>query len=83
PRWRRALRLVGDVLVLMIAGASLGALSGTDGGIEGVFAITALILVTLLGGAAGWLDRVPVAGAFLRWSHRLRLFYYYNRPGSP
>lgn len=83
PRWRRALRLIGDVLVLMIAGSALGALSGTDGGIEGVFAITALILVTLLGGAAGWLDRVPVAGAFLRWSHRLRLFYYYNRPGSP
>ncbi|MFW5947937.1 MAG: hypothetical protein ACOCUW_05545 [Gemmatimonadota bacterium] len=80
---RRQLRLVGDGLVLMVAGAGLGALIDTDGGPEGVLAITALILVTLLGGHAGWLDRVPLAGAFLRWSHRLRLFYYYNRPGSP
>lgn len=79
----RTLRLVGDVVVLMVAGASLGALIGTDGGPEGVFAISALIVVTLLGGRAGWLDRVPLAGAFVRWSHRLRLFYYYNRPGSP
>lgn len=82
-RGRRALRFIGDITVLMVAGASLGALSGTDGGPEGVLAITALIVVILLGGRAGWLDRVPVAGAFLRWSHRLRLFYYYNRPGAP
>ena len=80
---RRAVRFAGDLLVLMIAGASLGALTGMDGGLEGVFAITALIAVTLLGGAGGWLDRVPIAGAFVRWSHRLRLFYYYNRPGPP
>ncbi|MGK7311546.1 MAG: TM2 domain-containing protein [Candidatus Longimicrobiales bacterium M2_2A_002] len=83
PRWRRGVRLAGDILVLIVAGSALGSLSTTDGGMEGVLAITALIVVTLLGGAAGWLDRVPVAGAFLRWSHRLRLFYYYNRPGSP
>lgn len=83
PRWRRWLWFAGDVIVLMVAGAALGALTGTDGGWEGVFAITALIGVILLGGAAGWLDRVPIAGAFLRWSHRLRLFYYYNRPGAP
>ncbi|MFO7893643.1 MAG: TM2 domain-containing protein [Longimicrobiales bacterium] len=82
-RARRAIRFVGDVLVLMVAGAALGGLTGTDGGPEGVFAITALIAVTLLGGTGGWLDRVPLAGAFVRWSHRLRLFYYYNRPGSP
>ena len=83
PRWRRRLRFTGDLIVLMVAGAALGALADTDGGMEGVFAITALIAVILLGGAAGWLDRVPLAGAFLRWSHRLRLFYYYNRPGPP
>ena len=83
PAWRRGLRVAGDVVVLIVAGVLLGALTDTDGGPEGVFAISALILVTLLGGAAGWLDRVPVAGAFVRWSHRLRLFYYYNRPGSP
>jgi hypothetical protein len=82
-RLRRGIRYTGDVMVLMVAGASLGALTGTDGGLEGVFAITALIVVTVLGGRAGWLDRVPLAGSLVRWSHRLRLFYYYNRPGIP
>lgn len=82
-RARRGLRFAGDLIVLMAAGASLGALAHTDGGPEGIFAISALIAVTMLGGRAGWLDRVPLAGAFVRWSHRLRLFYYYNRPGSP
>lgn len=80
---RRAIRTIGDILVLIVAGSVLGALTDMDGGLEGVFAITALIAVILLGGAAGWLDRVPGAGALLRWSHRLRLFYYYNRPGPP
>jgi hypothetical protein len=80
---RRGIRFAGDVLVLIVSGGVLGSLAGSDGGMEGVFAISALIVVTLLGGAAGWLDRVPLAGAFLRWSHRLRLFYYYNRPGPP
>lgn len=82
-RGHRVARFLGDVTVLMVAGAALGSLVDTDGGPEGVFAITALIAVTLLGGRGGWLDRVPVAGAFVRWSHRLRLFYYYNRPGAP
>lgn len=82
-RARRIVRFAGDVLVLGVAGAALGALAGTDGGPEGVFAITTLIAVTLLGGRAGWLDRLPLAGALVRWSHRLRLFYYYNRPGLP
>lgn len=80
---RQGIRFGGDLLVLMVSGVILGSLAGSDGGMEGVFAISALIVVTLLGGAAGWLDRVPMAGAFLRWSHRLRLFYYYNRPGPP
>ena len=82
-RSQRGLRFAGDLFVLMVASAALGGLSDTDGGPEGIFAITALIAVTMLGGRAGWLDRIPLAGAFLRWSHRLRLFYYYNPPGSP
>ena len=28
-------------------------------------------------------DSDPVARALVRWSHRLRLFYYFNRPGNP
>jgi hypothetical protein len=80
--WRVA-RFLGDLVVLMVAGAALGAVAGTEGGTEAVFAVTALILVTLLGGQAEWLNNVPVARALVRWSHRLRLFYYFNRPGSP
>jgi hypothetical protein len=79
----RAMRLFGDLLVLLVAGAALGATADVEGGTEAVVAVVALIAVTLLGGRAGWLDDVPIAGALIRWSHRLRLFYYFNRPGNP
>lgn len=79
----RAMRLAGDLLVLLVAGAALGALAGMEGGTEAVVAVVALIFVTLLGGQGEWLNRVPVARALVRWSHRLRLFYYFNRPGNP
>lgn len=79
----RAMRFAGDLIVLMVAGSVLGAVAGMEGGTEAVFAVTALIIVTLLGGRAHWLNDVPLARALVRWSHRLRLFYYFNRPGSP
>jgi hypothetical protein len=79
----RSLRLAGDLLVLLIAGTALGSLAGQDGGLEAIFAVVALVLVTMLAGRTGWLDRIPGAHALVRWSHRLRLFYYYNRPGTP
>ncbi|HEX7037412.1 MAG TPA: NINE protein [Pseudomonadales bacterium] len=82
-RAARRLRLAGDVVVLFVAGLLLGALAGNRGGEEAVFAATAIIGITLLGGHAGRLDRLPLARGLVRWSHRLRLFYYYNRPGSP
>jgi hypothetical protein len=82
-RVRAGLRLVGDILVIFLAGIILGSLAGARGGEEAIFAAAAVIGITLLGGHAGWLDRVPVARGLIRWSHRLRLFYYYNRPGSP
>lgn len=82
-RARRGMRLAGDLLVLMIAGASLGALAGVAGGAEATLAVVALIAVTLLGGRAGRLNDIPVLRALVRWSHRLRLFYYFNRPGTP
>src|SRR5690606_13093594 len=28
-------------------------------------------------------DDLPVTRELIRWNHRLRLFYYYNRPGKP
>jgi hypothetical protein len=82
-RARAGLRLLGDVLMILVVGSILGGLADARGGEEAIFAAVAIILVTLLGGYVGWLDRVPVARGLIRWSHRLRLFYYYNRPGSP
>lgn len=88
-RWRergrlwRAMRFTGDLLVLVGSAAALGGLTAVEGGMESAFAVVALIAVTMLGGRAAWLDRVPGARALVRWSHRLRLFYYYNAPGSP
>jgi hypothetical protein len=82
-RLRNGLRLLADVGVILIAGTILGTLVDARGGEEAVFAAVAVITVTLLGGYVGWLDRVPLARGLIRWSHRLRLFYYYNRPGSP
>jgi hypothetical protein len=82
-RFVRALRFAGYVLVLLIVGSALGALIGMDGGIEATVAVITLVAVIMLGGHAAGLNHVPVARGLLRWSHRLRLFYYYNRPGSP
>lgn len=82
-RFRRTVRFLGDLLVLLVAGSALGALAGSDGGLEAVFAVVVLIAVTLLGGQVGRLAHLPLAGDLIRWSHRLRLFYYYNPPGSP
>lgn len=79
----RGVRLAGDVLVLAFAGTALGALAGVEGGTEAVVAVVALILVALLGAQADRLNQVPLLRALVRWSHRLRLFYYVNRPGSP
>jgi hypothetical protein len=82
-RLRNLLRLAADVLVLLIVGSTLGSLAGSRGGEEAIFAAVAVIAITLMGGYVGRLDRVPLARGLIRWSHRLRLFYYYNRPGSP
>jgi hypothetical protein len=80
---RQKLRVAGDIVVLIIVGLILGSLAGVRGGEEAMFAAAAVILVTLMGGHVGRLDQVPLARGLIHWSHRLRLFYYYNRPGSP
>jgi len=36
-----------------------------------------------LGAGPDWLDEVPGFRALTRWTHRLRVFYYYNEPASP
>jgi hypothetical protein len=82
-RARAGFRLFGDILVILVAGSILGALADGPGGEEAIVAAVAIIIVTLMGGNVGGLGRVPVARGLIRWSHRIRLFYYYNRPGRP
>lgn len=79
----RIMRLIGDALVLLFAASALGALAGEGGVTEAIVAVTALILATLLGGRVGALSRIPLARSLVQWTHRLRLFYYYNAPGTP
>lgn len=82
-RFSRAMRFLGDLLVLLIAGLVLGGLADREGGTEAALAVIVLIGLVMLGGHASRLADLPVGGALLRWSHRLRLYYYFNQPGSP
>lgn len=82
-RRRRATRLVGDVLVLTFIGVGLGSVAKAAGVWEAVLAVLVLVLITAAGSHVGRLGQVPIVHGLIRWSHRLRLFYYYNRPGSP
>jgi hypothetical protein len=82
-RERRMLRFGGDLIVLLVAGLSLGSLIGTDGAEEAVVAILVMLGLTAAGAATGGFEHLPVLRTLLRWSHRVRLFYYYNEPKSP
>lgn len=75
------LRLVGDALVLLVAGAALGAISGSRGDYEAMTAVGVLIAITVFG--ARWDPSLPVLRELDRWSHRLRLYYRFNDPGGP
>lgn len=81
--FKQRLRFAGDTLVLLIAGSALGGVSGVEGALEAQVAVVLLIGITALGAGPAWLDDVPLAGHLDRWSHRLRLFYYHNKPGNP
>ena len=87
PEWvgRRGgrLRLVGDVFVLVIAGAALGGFASGTGNFEPVIAVLALIAITNLGARWEALARMPILDGFDRWNHRLRLYYYVTDPGGP
>jgi hypothetical protein len=87
PEWatRRAgrVRLMGDVLVLLLSGTLLGAVSANTANFEAVTAIVALIAITNLGARWERLADLPLLRALDRWSHRLRLFYHWNDPGGP
>ena len=87
PEWaaRRAglWRLVGDAIVLLVAGTALGAMSADQGDYEAMTAVLVLIAVTNVGARWDELARLPVLRELDRWSHRLRLFYHSNYPGGP
>lgn len=76
-------RLVGDAIVLILAGTGLGAFSASSGNFEAVIAVLALIGITLSGARWQALAHMPILQSFDRWNHRLRLFYYTNDPGGP
>ncbi|HEX2166608.1 MAG TPA: TM2 domain-containing protein [Longimicrobiales bacterium] len=80
---RSALRLAGDIMVLLLTGLGLGSIAGSAGVYEAVVAVAVLAALTAVGASAGGLQHLPVARELIRWSHRLRLFYYYNKPGNP
>jgi hypothetical protein len=83
-RGQKTLRLLGDVLVLVVAGAFLGwAVGHVEGGIEAAVAVGLLMATTAVGAGPRWIPDVPVAKDLMKWSHRLRLYYYHNEPGSP
>lgn len=76
-------RFAGDLAVLLFAGIALGSLAGIDGAEEAIFAIIVVVAATAMGGATAGLQRVPLMRTLLRWTHRVRLFYYFNTPKSP
>lgn len=79
----RLLRLAGDLLVLLMAGVGLGAVSAATGNYRAAAVVAALVAVTILGGRPSPVWRLPVGRDLVRWSHRLRLFYSVHRPGTP
>jgi hypothetical protein len=81
--FRSWMRLAGDVLVLLITSILLGAVAASAAVYEAVVAITVLAALTVAGASAGALNHLPVFRELIRWNHRLRLFYYYNKPGHP
>ena len=80
--WNR-LRLAGDVMVLVVTGFLLAVIAGAAGVHEAVVTVVVLTVLTVAGSQVGTFGHLPVIHGLIRWSHRLRLFYYYNRPGTP
>ena len=86
PPWWAAhrqgrLRLVGDAVVLLIAGVLLGATTASRGDFEALAAVLALVAITIFGGR--WDPTLPLLRDLDRWSDRLRLYYRFNDPGGP
>jgi TM2 domain-containing membrane protein YozV len=76
-------RIIGDVIVLTVAGMSVGAFAKSSGNYEAVITILVLCAITLAGARWDALATIPILRGLDRWSHRLRLYYYTNDPGGP
>ena len=85
PHWaakrQGSTRLVGDAVVLVIAGTALGAVTASRGDFEALAAVIALVAITVFG--ARWDPTLPLLRDLDRWNHRLRLYYHFNDPGGP
>lgn len=85
PAWasrrRGRPRLLGDALVLLVAGSALGGVTAQRGDFEALVAVAVLIAVTIFG--ARWDSSLPLLADLDRWSHRLRLYYRFHDPGGP
>jgi hypothetical protein len=88
-RWRaagrgaRVRRFAGDLLVLVVVGAGLGSVARAADVWEAVVAVAVLSGLASAGASVGRFGHLPVVRGLVRWSHRMRLFYYYTTPGSP
>jgi TM2 domain-containing membrane protein YozV len=82
-RVRRWLRFAGDVMVLLLTGIGLGFVAREFGVFEAIVPVLVLTALIAAGSSTGPLDRFALTRALLAWGHRLRLFYYFNKPGNP
>jgi hypothetical protein len=82
-RFRRRLRFAADIVVLVVSGVGLGAVARRLDVWEAVLAVFVLVALCFAGSAVGRFGHLPVVRGLIRWSHRLRLFYYFNKPGNP
>lgn len=83
-RFARGCRFAADLMVLLTAGFGLGVVASSFGVYEAVVPVLVLVYLAAAGASAvAWLNQYPVLRTLAAWSHRLRLFYYYNKPGNP
>jgi hypothetical protein len=82
-RFERAKRFAGDLLVLTVTGVLLGVVARRADVWEAVIAVLVLAAVATAGASIGRVAHLPVLRGLVRWSHRMRLFYYYSPPGTP
>jgi hypothetical protein len=82
-RFARARRFAGDVTVLAVTGMLLGVVAKRADVWEAVFAVLVLAAVATAGSSIGRVAHVPILRGLVRWSHRMRLYYYYSTPGTP